>query len=233
MILRLAETLGVPLRDRNAIFVAAGYAPRYPERPFDSPGFEEARGMIGRILDGHLPHPALAIDRNWNLRAANRAVQVLLEGVAPALLSGEVNVLRLALHPNGLAPRIPNLTEWRSHSLARLRHEIEISADPKLVALREELEALPAPPVPRRGSPSGQPSDADGAGTARDWPIALPFQITGPFGTLSFLSTTTVFGTAVDTTLSDITIEAFLPADRWTAETMARLVSPGGPNTRD
>lgn len=214
LLLRLTEHLSVPVRERNAMLVAAGFAPLYRERPLDAPELAAARGAVERILQGHLPHPALAVDRHWNLLSANRAVHALLAGAggAPPLPSGPLNVLRLTLHPAGLAGRILNLAEWREHLLVRLAHEVERSADPVLAALLDELKHYPAPPRPASAPP------ADGR-------IAVPFRLAGPEGPLSFISTTTVFGTAVDVTLSELTIEAFFPADAETAAAMARLAA--------
>lgn len=217
MVMHLTEQLDVPLRERNAILVAAGHAPHYPQRPLDAPELSAANAVIQQLLDGYMPHPALAVNRHWELLAANAAVYSLLHGAAPHLLEGTVNVLRLSLHPEGLAPRILNLAEWRSHILARLTREIDHSADPKLVALHGELAALPAPPGPAPHRPSV-------AGESR---IAVPLRLKGETGPLAFLSTTTVFGTAVDVTLSEVTIEAFFPADRETAAMMAQITEKG------
>lgn len=213
MVLQLARQLDVPLRERNVMLHAAGYAPVFPQRPLDAPELSVAREAIERILHGHLPHPALAVDRHWTLLSANAAVSHLLTGVSPHLLEGEVNVLRLSLHPEGLASRILNLAEWRAHVLVRLSHEIGHSADPKLAALRDELAALPVPAAAR--------TDQALSGDAQA--IAVPFRLETDLGPLTFLTTTTVFGTAVDVTLSEVTIEAFFPADKETAEVMATL----------
>ena len=145
MVLNLCERLEVPLRDRNMLLVAAGYAPVFPQRALDDPALQQARKAVDLVLKGHEPYPALAVDRHWTLIAANRAVAPLLAGAQAALLAPPVNVLRLSLHPEGLAPRIVNLAEWRTHLLERLRQQIEITADAKLIALREELRGLPAP----------------------------------------------------------------------------------------
>ncbi len=213
MIMQLTEQLGVPLRERNVILNAAGYAPCFPQRPLDAPELSVAREAIERILQGYLPHPALAVDRHWTLLSANNAVSHLLTGIAPHLLEGRVNVLRLSLHPEGLAPRIINLVEWRDHIFKRLDHEIEISADPALAALKAELETFPCPPAAKQGHARGK----------RYQDIAVPIRLHSPAGPLSFISTTTIFGTAVDVTLSEVTIEAFLPADRETINAMAGL----------
>ncbi len=215
MILRLAEFLQMPLRDRNALLATAGYAPAYHARGLASPDMEQARIAIERILTGHEPHPALAVDRCWMLRSANRAVAVLTEGAAPSLLAGEVNVLRLSLHPEGLAPRIVNFREWRDHILARLTHDIELTADRQLIDLRKELRAYPVPPG---AAPMRKPVAATSE-------IAVPLVIRSREGPLGFLSTTTLFGTAVDITLADIVIESFFPADPQTAAAMVRLMA--------
>lgn len=202
MLLHLAEQLAVPLRERNALLIAAGYAPVYPERTLDDPALRAARQAIDFVLAGHEPYPALAIDRHWTLVAANRALAPLLEGVAEALLRPPVNVLRVSLHPDGLAPRIVNLAEWRAHVLAKLRHQIAVSADPILAALMNELAGYPAP---------GTEGAAHAAGSHDG--IAVPFRLATAAGTLSFLSTTTIFGTPVDITLSELAVESFFPAD--------------------
>lgn len=205
MVLHLAEQLDIPLRERNFLLVAAGYAPVFPERALEDPAMRAARDAVERVLAGHEPHPAIAVDRHWTLLSANRAFAPLLEGIDGALLAPPVNVLRLSLHPKGAAPRIANLAEWRAHILARLRRQAEVSADPVLRALLDELRAYPAPAAAR-------PVDTDG--------IAVPLRLATPDGTLSFLSTTMVFGTPVDITLSELTIEAFFPADAETAAAM-------------
>jgi hypothetical protein len=217
MVTRLAAELDVPLRERNAILVAAGHAPLYPQHSLDSPELSAANTVVRQILDGHMPHPALAVNRHWELLAANAAVFTLLQGVAGHLLEGKVNVLRLSLHPDGLAPRILNLAEWRRHILARLGHEIDHCADPKLVILRDELEALPGPA--QRAPDRPEPASAGR--------IAVPLHLQGDTGVLSFLSTTTVFGTAVDVTLSEVAIETFVPADSETAAAMREMTARG------
>ncbi len=212
MVLRLAEHLAVPVRERNTLLAAAGYAPSFREQRLDDPGLAAARRAVDLILSGHAPHPALALDRHWNLVAANAAVAPLMAGAAPELLVPPVNVLRLSLHPDGLASRIVNLREWRGHVLARLAQQVSVSGDPGLAALREELAAYPVP----AGAAPYRSEDALAG-------IAVPFRLAMPSGTLSFISTTTVFGTAVDITLSELTIETFFPADNETAEAMRRL----------
>ncbi|CAH0341029.1 helix-turn-helix transcriptional regulator [Rhizobium sp. CECT 9324] len=217
MLLRLAERLDVPLRERNPILLAAGYAPLYLQRPLDDPALAAARLTIDLILKGHEPHPALAVDRHWTLVAANNALSPLLAGVAePELLRPPVNVLRLSLHPGGLAPAIVNFSQWRHHLLDRLQQQISASGDPVLRALLMELRELPQP-VGRA---------ADHRSPIRDHgDIAVPLQLKTAAGVLSFLSMTTVFGTPVDITLSELAIESFFPADPATAEILARLMA--------
>ncbi len=211
MVLRLAERLDVPLRERNALLVAAGYAPAFPERPLDDPALQAARNAVDLVLAGHEPYPAIAIDRHWTLIASNKAVQPLLAAVDPLLLQPPVNALRLSLHPAGLAPRIANLPEWRSHLLARLRRQIEVTADPVLEELLNELSSYPAP---SGGVGAGSDSDVEYAG------VAAPFRLVTEQGILSFISATTIFGTPVDVTLSELALESFFPADAATAKAL-------------
>jgi transcriptional regulator with XRE-family HTH domain len=202
MVLRLAETLDLPLRGRNALLTAAGLAPQYAERGLDDPALAPARRAIDLILKGHEPFPALAVDRHWQLVAANAAVAPWLEGVAPELLAPPVNVLRLSLHPGGLAPRIVNLAEWKAHLVRRLREQHAASGDAAQLELAAELESYPA----------------EGAAEPRDYGgVLVPLVVELGGRRLSFLSTTTMFGTPIEVTLSEIAIEAFFPADEETA----------------
>jgi transcriptional regulator with XRE-family HTH domain len=204
LLLRLAEPLALPLRERNQLLLAGGYAPLHSERGIDEPDMEAARIAVEAVLHGHGPFPALAVDRHWNLITANGAAQALLEGINPALLAPPINVLRASLHPNGLASRIVNLGEWRHHLLNRLRGDADRCADPVLSALHEELRALPAPASQRPSSSAHS--------------IAVPLMIRNPANdaVLSFISTTTVFGSAVDVTLAELTLECFYPTDEET-----------------
>ena len=202
MLLRLGDRLDVPLRERNALFVAAGFAPIYSERRLDDPSLQQARNAIELLLRGHEPYPALAVDRHWNLQAANRALAPFLKGVAPELLTPPVNVLRLSLHPQGVAPRVANLGQWRAHLLHRLQQQIDASGDPQLQALHAELLAYPAPEAEEPLDPTA---------------FVVPMRMRSEVGELSFLSTTTVFGTPVEVTLSELAIESFFPADAKTA----------------
>ncbi|WP_122520375.1 helix-turn-helix domain-containing protein [Pannonibacter phragmitetus] len=215
VVLRLAEQLNVPLRDRNPLLMAAGYAPMFAGRALEDPGMAAAREAVGTILKGFEPHPALAVDRHWNMVDANGALAILLAGVDPKLLEPPVNALRVSLHPQGLAPRIVNFGEWRRHVLARLAAQIEASADVSLKALEAELRGYPAATSREMAGVSGR-SGAEG--------IAVPLRLQTEEGLLSFISTTTIFGTALDVTLSELAIEAFLPADHETALRMASLV---------
>ena len=215
MILQLAETLEVPLRERNVLLVAAGFAPIFPERRLDDPALAAARQVVDTILAGHEPHPALAVDRHWRILAHNRAIPLLLEGVSPALLEPPVNALRLALHPDGLAPRIGNFMAWRAHLLARLHRQLELTADPELAGLFEELAAYPQQGAkPQRGTVA-----------AHEPGIAVELHLASSHGPLAFVSTTTVFGTPLDITLAELALETFFPADAATAAVMRRLLA--------
>ena len=212
MLLRLSEQLDIPLRERNVILIAAGYAPVFEERPLAAPEMVAARSAVERVLKGHEPFPALAIDRHWQLVSANAAVAPLLEGVDAELLKPPVNVLRLSLHPSGLAPRVANLTEWRGHLLMRLRAQIDRTADAALIDLLAELTKFPATNLLPRMPP---PRD-ETAG------VFVPFQIVTDAGKFSFISTTTIFGTPIDVTLSELALECFFPADEATAQALQR-----------
>jgi transcriptional regulator with XRE-family HTH domain len=212
MVLRLAERLDVPLRERNALLVAAGYAPMYRERPFDDPALATARQAVELILRSHEPYPALAVDRHWNLLAHNAMVPPLLARADPALLQGTVNVLRLSLHPRGLAPHIVNLGQWRHHLFERLRQQIQLTGDAALQALERELRALPVPP-----------DEGDTRLDGEVLGVAMPLRFRTEAGVLSFISTMTIFGTPVDVTLQELAVEAFFPADAFTAGALRQL----------
>ncbi len=210
MILHLAEQLEVPMRERNVLLVAAGYAPVFPERPLDDPALSPARQAIDLLLESQKPYPAFAVDRHWNIVASNYALQPMYEGVAPELLARPVNAMRISLHPNGLSPRIENLGEWRAHLLHRLRQQVDLTADPVLMELLRELQTYPAP-----SAPPAMRSDA----------VVVPFRVRVRDTVLSFFSTTMVFGTPVDVTLSELALESFFPADAQTAEAAKRMSS--------
>ena len=215
MVLRLCERLAVPLRERNALLVAAGYAPMYRERALDDPALAAARQAVELVLKGHEPCPAIALDRCWNVVAANHAAQALLAAhVSPELLAPPINVFRLSLHPQGLASRIANLAQWRAHLFERLRQQIQATADPALVALQAELLEYPAPP----------PSDTlvlDGEMLG----VVMPFCFDSVHGMLSLISTTTIFGTPVDVTLQELAVESFFPADAFTAQVLREVAA--------
>jgi transcriptional regulator with XRE-family HTH domain len=209
MVLRLADQLAVPMRERNELLVAAGYAPVYSEKALSDPALEAARTAIDLFLESHKPYPAFAIDRHWNILASNGALPGMYKGIAPFLLDPPVNGLRLTLHPDGLAPRILNLAEWRGHLLERLNRQIQVSADAGSIALLEEL--------------SGYPSAAGDSTAARETPAGVPFRISTDAGLLSFFSMTTVFGTPMDITLAELALEFFFPLDAATVERAKRL----------
>jgi transcriptional regulator with XRE-family HTH domain len=204
MVLLLAEQLEVPLRDRNQLLLAAGFAPVYGQRGLDEPEMGAVRDTLELVLRGHEPYPAVVLDRHWGMVAANAAVALLTEGVAPELLEPPVNVLRLSLHPDGVAPRIVNLAEWRAHLLDRLGRQAVSTGDPALAALYDELSRLPG------GGPVGTIEFAPGE-------IAVPLRLRAGDAVLSFISTNTTFGTATDITVAELSIESFFPADAATA----------------
>jgi transcriptional regulator with XRE-family HTH domain len=215
MILHLAERLEVPLRERNAMLLAAGFAPMYAERTLQDSTMAAAKSAIDRVLKGHEPYPALAVDRHWNLIAANSAVAPMLVGIeATWLLEAPVNVLRLSLHPQGLAPRIANFAEWRAHLLSRLNHQAATTGDPLLTELHRELSGYFRTDEITTHANANY-SDFGG--------VLVPLKLSTEAGTLSFISTTTLFGAPRDITLSELALEAFFPADAETALLMNQL----------
>ena len=210
MVLKLAERLNVPLRERNVLLVAAGFAPAFPQRSLDDPALKSARAAIDLVLRAHEPNPALAYDRHWNLVSANRMVMPLLQGIPARLLGQPFNILRLAFHPEALAARTVNLGEWCSHLLERLRRQCEATADPELIKLHHELKTYP---IPARSAPVAPDS------------VAIPFRMRFGDEILSFMSTTMIFGTPVDVTLSELALETFFPADDLTAERMRTIAA--------
>jgi transcriptional regulator with XRE-family HTH domain len=212
MVMHLSDQLDVPLRDRNGLLLAAGYAPAYGQRDLDTAEMAPVRDAIDRLLRGHEPYPALVVDRHWGMVSANATIPLLTSGSADHLLEPPVNGLRLSLHPEGLAPRISNLGEWRAHLLDRLGRQAVASGDPALFALHEELAEYP-------GGDRGQRAELD----AGD--IAVPLRLQIDDTELSFISTATSFGTALDVTVSELSIEAFFPADDATAAALRDQVS--------
>jgi transcriptional regulator with XRE-family HTH domain len=212
MVLHLAEQLDVPTRERNVLLVAAGYAPMFPERSLQDDALDVARRAIDLVLDRQRPYPAFALDRHWQVVASNAALPELYTGVAAPLTKRPVNALRISLHPDGLAPRIANFAEWRAHLLARLRRQIDLSGDP---ALRELLDEILAYKLPDGVKPAhAVPSPHE---------VLVPLRIMTEVGLLSFVSTTTVFATPLDITLSELAVELFFAADAATDEAVRRL----------
>ncbi|MBX3531677.1 MAG: helix-turn-helix transcriptional regulator [Rhizobiaceae bacterium] len=206
MLLRLAEHLAVPLRQRNELLVAGGFAPAFGERGLMHPGIKPALSAVEQVLKGHEPYPAIAVDKGWNMLLANPAASAFLALVKEqSLLEPPINVLRLSLHPGGLAPHIVNLAEWRTHLIERLRLQLKATADPELEALEAELTAYPAP---RRANVAPWDPGAN---------VAVPLLLRTKDRVLSFISTITVFGTPLDITVSELAIESFFPADEATA----------------
>jgi len=205
MVLRLAEHLDLPLRERNGLLLAAGYAPVYAEAALDSPPLAAVRAAVRQVLAGHEPYPAVVVDRGWNLVEANASLALFTDGVAPALLAPPVNVLRVSLHPDGMAPQILNLGEWRAHLLGRLRRQIALTADPALADLDAELRAYPCD--------QAEPAiELPGPGD-----IAVPLRVRHDGRKLAFFSIVATFGTPLDITVAELAIESFFPADADTA----------------
>ncbi|MEU1955050.1 helix-turn-helix domain-containing protein [Nocardia rhamnosiphila] len=213
MVLRLAEHLAVPLRERNRLLVAAGHAPVYRQRPLDHPDMARVRQGLEQFVRAHEPFPALAVDHRWNLLLANNAVDILLDGVDPALLLPPVNMMRLGLHPRGFAPRVANLAQVRGHLLPRLARQAAQSGDPELGALHDELMAYGPPP----GDPQPDPAE-----------IALPIHLEYRDTRLCFINAVTTFGAAFDITLAEIAVETYLPADAATARFLVGEAATGG-----
>lgn len=205
MVNRLAELLDIPLRDRNRLLLAAGFAPAYEETSID--GLQAARAAMDRVLQGHKPFPAFAVDRHWNVVLSNSALPQLYEGCSEVLLKPPINAMRLILHPAGMGPRILNFAAWRAYCVSVLRQQIEAGADPWLQSLLAEVAAYPAPP-----------EQATGADFKQSDRLATPLRIATRFGTMSFFNTVTVFGSATDITLAELALEMLFPADDRTVE---------------
>lgn len=208
-VLHVAEHLDVPLRGRNDLLVAAGYAPVYGETDLEAPEMDAVRSALDLVLNHHDPFPAVVVDQRWNLVRANAGVSVMLQLVDPQLLDGDVNVLRLSLHPDGLGGRVQDLATFSGHVLSRLRRQAAMTADPTLLALHDELA----------GYPGVQASEA----YIEHPGVVLPFALQTPVGVLSFFTTIATFGTAADVTLSELMVEQFFPADAETDRVVRAL----------
>jgi transcriptional regulator with XRE-family HTH domain len=217
MVIRLAEQLELPLRERNQLLLAAGYAPVYAESALDSAPMTAIRAALSQVLTGHEPYPAVVVDRGWNLVDANRSVALFTAGLPPALLQPPINVLRASLHPDGMAPQIVNLGEWRAHLLSRLSRQVATTADPALRALYDELRAYPCDqPEPAVELPG--PGD-----------VVVPLRLRHAGGELSFFSIVAAFGTPLDVTVAELAIESFFPADPETAAALRAFTPLPGP----
>lgn len=212
MIVRLAEQLDVPLRERNRWLLSAGFAPLYPERALDDSALQSAMLAVDRVLQAHEPFPGLAVDRHWTMVRANAMIAPLLGAVAPSLLAPPVNVIRLSLHPDGLWPSIVNAGEWRAHILARLARQARDTGDAGLVSLLEEVRGY----APDAGYHPHVPPGGD---------VVIPFQLRTPIGTLSFITTTLLFGSPTEVTLSELAVELFFPSDASTAEALRGMTA--------
>ncbi|MFG2744712.1 helix-turn-helix domain-containing protein [Streptomyces sp. PAN_FS17] len=213
MVLRLAEHLEVPVRERNALLLAAGHAPHYPETPLDDPALDALRAGMEQLIQGYEPYPALVVDAMYNVQAANRGILMLLDGIPEHLLRPPLNAMRLTLHPDGLAPRIRNLREWRGHLLAQMARQIALHRSEPLRELYEEVAAYPVP------------EDAPGAEPDEHVPyFALPMQIEHEGRVLSFISSISTFNTPMDVTVAELAIETLLPADPATVKYLQSLL---------
>ncbi|WP_369175413.1 helix-turn-helix domain-containing protein [Streptomyces sp. R28] len=214
MVLRLAEHLEVPVRERNALLLAAGYAPHYPETPLDDPALDAVRAGMEQLIQGYEPYPALVVDAMYHVHAANRGILMLLDGIPEHLLAPPLNTMRLTLHPEGLAPRIRNLREWRGHLLAQMDRQIALHRSEPLRRLYEEVAAYPVP------------EETPGAAPAEAAPyFALPLLIEHEGRVLSFVSSISTFNTPMDVTVAELAIETFLPADPATVKYLQSLMS--------
>ncbi|MFJ4691191.1 helix-turn-helix domain-containing protein [Streptomyces sp. NPDC088766] len=218
MVLRLAEHLDVPVRERNTLLVAAGYAPRYRETPLDDPALDALRAGMERLIQGYEPYPALVVDATYNVLAANRGITMLLADLPESLLAPPLNAMRLTLHPEGLAPRIRNLPEWRGHLLAQMERQIALHRSAPLRTLYEEVAAYPVPETTPETAPEAEPVEAVPH-------FALPMLIEHEGRTLSFVSSISTFNTPMDVTVAELAIETLLPADPATVKYLHSLVN--------
>ena len=215
MIVRLAEHLEIPLRDQNALLLAAGFAPAFQERSLAE--LAVARTAIEQVLQAHKPYPAFAVDRHWNVVLSNSALPQLYEGCSPDLLRRPINAVRLTLHPLGMGPRIENFVEWRAHTVAVLRQQLDARADPIIRSLLAEVTGYPAPAEGIVLAPGDTPQC-----------YATPLKIATRLGTVSFLNTNTIFGTPTDVTLSELSLEMLFPADELTRAVVLAMLDEVG-----
>ncbi|HEV2980223.1 MAG TPA: helix-turn-helix transcriptional regulator [Solirubrobacteraceae bacterium] len=215
MVLHLCERLEIPLRERNSLLLAAGFAPLYPERALDHEEMAPIRGALEHFLRAHEPYPAVVVDGHWNLISANDALDVLVDGVAPDLLTPPANGLRITLHPQGMAPRILNFAQWSSHMIRRLRRRAAITADLELERLYDEVKLYPDVALE---APAGESEASE---------VVLPLRIRHSKGDLAFLSTISTFGSAHDITLAELSVEAFYPANAATAKVLFDSIDSG------
>ena len=219
MVVFLAEQLEVPLRQRNDMMVAAGHPPAYPARSWDDPELATLTATFDDLLAAYEPYPAVVVDWGWNHLRGNRAAALLAQGVAPHLLGPPANLVRVSLHPDGLAPRIVNFAEWSRHVVGRVRRRVDAGAA-DLAALHAEISAYPTVTAAAAGSPLVEPAR-----------VALPLEIDTPAGRLRLLSTVTSFSSPFDVGLAEIALEAFLPADESTRTTLRRTRFDAGGRT--
>ncbi|GAA3881838.1 helix-turn-helix transcriptional regulator [Streptomyces lacrimifluminis] len=224
LLLRLAEHLDVPVRDRNALLLAAGYAPRYRETPLDDPALESLRDGIERLIQGYEPYPAFVVDATYDVLAANRGIMMLLDGLPESVLAPPLNAMRLTLHPEGLAPRIRNLPEWRGHLLAQMQRQIALHRSDPLRALYEEVAAYPVPEQRESRAERTADSDSD-SDSASEFAFALPMRIEHDGQVLSFVSSISTFNTPMDVTVAELAIETLLPADPATVKYLHSMMS--------
>lgn len=216
MVLRLVDELDLPLLVRNSVLAAAGYAPVFRETPMDAPEMERVRAAIDTVVGGHEPFPAYVTDRRWNLVTFNDAALTLTSGVAPHLLEPPINAMRLGLHPEGMAARVINFDEYSGHHLARLRRQVELTGDPDLTSLYDEVRRYP-------GVATRPPSRT--AGNSEN-DIVVPLRYRTDDGELRFFNTVASFGTAIDITVEDLVIEFLFPADARTRGILIAGVRP-------